>query len=1011
MLNQLRHWLAAPVFDEPEKTRAASLLNTILLAFAAISLVTLIAFVLLVPDLSVRSLISILTLILLFLSLRVLLALRYLRVTSITLITGLWVLSTVLTFTGGGIRIPGSGLYIIPILVAFLIHGPAVSVGLTIVTLIVQLLFVQIETRTGLLPRTLDVSLTWAWLTQTGVMLGVISVFYLATYHLRRALQHTQQQEHLLEERNQTLNREIRERKAAEEAYQTLVHGSLQGLFIFQEGRLVFANQSLADMTGYTVQELLAFDHIMKLVYADDADRIAEQTNAILQTQNTPSSRVEFRIIRKDGAVRWLEMFAVLIAYQGKPAIQTACVDITERKKSAHQLQRTADLLRAVIESGTNGTLVIDENILVITANQRFLDLWELPASWVDNFDRDSALGEMARRTADPESFLARSRQLLGNLEIEARDLLTLKNGTILQRDTAPYRVDGQTRGRIYTYQDVTEQVRNEQALQFYSEFKSLITSISTEFINLSVDQLDRAIDSTLQRIGEFVGVDRAFMTVIHGHPQRISTRAYWSSEGAEPLIFDEPLAAFEAQFPWLIGRLRNFEHIVTPTLDEMPSEASAERAALEAEGIQSVLIVPLIYHKNLIGYVGYDTVRFQRNWSENTVALLRIVGEIFANALERKRSEDALRASEEMFRSLTENSPVGIFMADNQFRFIYVNEAYCRATGYAPDELIGQDCQIVLPEEDRQAAMERFQRRQQGKDLPNRYETRLQRKDGTVFWTEASIKVIYDSNGVARTIGLNVDITDRKQAETHRLDLALEKEKLELLRQFIGNVSHDLKTPLANINTSLYLLGRSSDPKNQRDKLDAIKAQTDRLESLIQNLLTISRLDYIPRLEFQPVNVQDLLNELAEQFRAPIEKKHLRTDLNCDPAVGPVLADRSELIRALGNLVENAVLYTPEEGSVTISAAQNSDHITITISDTGIGIDRADLPYIFNRFYRSNQARTVVGTGSGLGLAIVKKVIDMHDGDISVESAVGQGTTFRVILPVMRVRDTSLAL
>lgn len=1006
----IRHWIAAPVFEDIEKTRTASVLNTILVTLTGIAIIILLAFMLLIPGFSTRPLISLLTLLLLDIGMRVLLLRGHIQAAAVGLIGGLWLAATALTITGGGIRIPGSSLYIVPVLIAFLIYGPRVSIGLTVLTLLVQVIFVRLEMQGGLLPPLLEVSLSWTWLTQTGIMIAIVSLFFVATQYLRRALQQTQRQERLLEERNLALKLEINEREVVEEAYKTLVEHSLQGLFIFQNGRLVFANQALADMTGYTVAELLGFDNILQIVHPDDAQLIADQLKSdSIETEF--STRMEFRLIRKDGLTRCLEVFAVLITYQDAPAIQTACMDITERKQAAVQLQRTADLLRAVIESAANGTLVIDENTLVITANQRFLNLWQLPPSWVDLPDRKSGLLEMAQRTKNPDQFLARSNELLNNFEIEATDLIELKNGTIVQRQAAPYRVNGQTRGRIYTYLDVTERVHNEQMVRFYSEFKSLITSISTELINLPVEQLDEAIDLTLQRIGQFVGVDRSFMSIIYGQPPRIKTSAFWAAENVEPLIFDEPLATFEAQFPWLFSRLRSFEHIVIPHLDDMPAEASAEKEALLNEGIQSVLLVPLIFNNNLIGYVGYDTIRTQRAWSENIAALLRIVGEIIANALERKRSDEALRASEEMFRSLTANSPIGIFMADEQFRFIYVNEAYCQATGYTPDELIGQDCQIVLPEEDRPILMERYQQRQRGENLPVRYEARLLRKDGTVFWTEASVKVILDSNGAVRTIGLNVDLTDRKQAEAHRLELALEKEKLDLLRQFIGNVSHDLKTPLANINTSLYLLSRSSDPIQQHAKLDAIKTQTDRLESLIQNLLTISRLDYIPRLELRPVALVDLLTELTEQFRAIIEKKNLAIQLQYDSKLQPVLADRSELSRALGNLIENAALYTPEGGSITVRAMQEMNKIVINIADTGIGIDKADLPYIFNRFYRSTEARHAVGTGSGLGLAIVKKVIEMHEGLISVESTVGQGTTFRIELPTVHAWDAPLPL
>src|SRR5690606_12915355 len=126
--------------------------------------------------------------------------------------------------------------------------------------------------------------------------------------------------------------------------------------------------------------------------------------------------------------------------------------------------------------------------------------------------------------------------------------------------------------------------------------------------------------------------------------------------------------------------------------------------------------------------------------------------------------------------------------------------------------------------------------------------------------------------------------------AEARQLELALEREKVELLRQFIANVSHDLKTPLTVIDTSLYLLRRTDDPGRTAEKLNVIQEQTRILSDLIQDLLTISRLDYIPQLDFKPVYLDELLAITLQQMRARIERKNLRTQLARSSNIPPVL-------------------------------------------------------------------------------------------------------------------------
>jgi two-component system phosphate regulon sensor histidine kinase PhoR len=166
--------------------------------------------------------------------------------------------------------------------------------------------------------------------------------------------------------------------------------------------------------------------------------------------------------------------------------------------------------------------------------------------------------------------------------------------------------------------------------------------------------------------------------------------------------------------------------------------------------------------------------------------------------------------------------------------------------------------------------------------------------------------------------------------------------------------------------------------------------------------MLTMSRLDYAPDLLLRPVDVNRIVADVRERLEISAEKKNIEIHLELDQHPSKMLADESELERMLVNLVENALNYTPAGGKVWIRSYTQSDLICVEIRDTGIGIGEKDLPRVFDRFYRADTARSTKISGTGLGLAIVKRIVEMHGGEIEVQSTLGEGTTFRIQFPAV---------
>ncbi len=401
------------------------------------------------------------------------------------------------------------------------------------------------------------------------------------------------------------------------------------------------------------------------------------------------------------------------------------------------------------------------------------------------------------------------------------------------------------------------------------------------------------------------------------------------------------------------------------------------------------------------IGWLATDNLVSHKPLAPYQLELFRLYGLTLGHLVTRKRTEEALRRSEEWFSKVFRIAPfaVGIGAMDDG-RYIDVNDSWCALFGFSREEVIGHnsyELKIWDNEEHRLDVMRQLT--EEGR--LSQIELEITRRDGTRRSILLSTETI-DFNGKPHYISTIADITERKQVEQQRLELALVNERLELFREFMTNVSHDLKTPLSVINTSVELMERIKDPERQKEKMVAIKEQTARLDKYIQDMLTISRLDHAPDLMLHPVDLNRAVADVEERLRLTAEKKEIETRLELEPNTPYVLADESELDRMLVNLVENALNYTPAGGCVWIRTRVDGDNVIAEIADTGIGIGEKDLVRIFDRFYRADTARSTKISGTGLGLAIVKRIVEMHSGTITVQSIQGEGTTFRVLLPVI---------
>lgn len=276
-----------------------------------------------------------------------------------------------------------------------------------------------------------------------------------------------------------------------------------------------------------------------------------------------------------------------------------------------------------------------------------------------------------------------------------------------------------------------------------------------------------------------------------------------------------------------------------------------------------------------------------------------------------------------------------------------------------------------------------------------------------------ATVKIGADQLDMeARIIPIVVPSTSDGNVEAVVLSLAeleFEKRLQSMRREFVANVSHELRSPLTSIlgYVETLLEDPPDDEEQRRRFLAAIVREARRMQRLVEDLLNLSRIEFGRAApQFEGVNLHNVVGRVLTQLRDQAE----RAGVSLSNFVPPDLrleCDPGQIEQVVYNLVINGIQYTPAGGKVVVSGRANGTTVSFTVADTGIGIPPADLPRVFERFYRVDKARSRATGATGLGLSIVKHIVDAHNGKVSVDSKLGKGTSFTVELPATQPSST----
>jgi PAS domain S-box-containing protein len=579
---------------------------------------------------------------------------------------------------------------------------------------------------------------------------------------------------------------------------------------------------------------------------------------------------------------------------------------------------------------------------------------------------------------------------------------VAIENARLVQRlntltEQLEQRVAQRTQQLAQTLQDLThERDRVENLYQITRE------------LSASLD-LDRVLTEALNLINRAIGISYGSILLLdHGSGELLYRAALGRSK---------PLPRGGLRTPYRLGYglagavMELNESRIIPNLSDDPDWVMSTENANRT----SAIAVPLITGEGLMGAL----LLFHPDpdyFTEDHLKLVNAAGAQIANAINnaelyRLITDQAERLGMMLRSQATEaakNEAIlqgiadGVLVLDNRHNVILINPKAAEILGITHERVENQPIKQVLGQADSPVALQ-LTRQFYDELLQALKSLEVDTFTPTQFRIDVEHKVV-----VVSLAPVALGSEERLGVVAVIRDISREAEVDRLKNEFISTVSHELRTPLTSIKGYADLLMSA---KGQVGELNAlqqrfvsvIQSNANRLTELVNDILEISRIETgRVKLEFQNINMIDLLQEVVVSFEGQLVKKEMGLKLDLPESLPPVWADRARLTQILVNLIGNAWQYTPESGAITVSAAAiNAEFIQVEIADTGIGIPEEDINHIFDRFFRSERHEVQLVDGTGLGLAITKSFVEMLGGQIWVKSQIDVGTTFSFTIPL----------
>jgi PAS domain S-box-containing protein len=746
--------------------------------------------------------------------------------------------------------------------------------------------------------------------------------------------------------------------KESEEKYRSVVENATDQIFMLDKGgRFLSMNRAIANFLRKPANELIG-KPISQFFPKEIAALFTKNMSGVFKTGKGKSLEEQVEIGGR--TIYFSTNLNPVKNEKGETIAVTGIVrDVTERKKAEAALRESEEKYRGVTERSSDVIMICDLKGKISYISES--------VKKVLGYSPEELVGKAYNTLVSPQEVIKISKTMAmdiikgrasANIEVEMKR----KDGSLImvEGSGAPIFHNGMPTGIQVVIRDITERKKAEAALRESEEKFRMIFDNASDGI-LVADEKTKKLIMCNKKIQNMLGYNEGEikkMGVMDIHPKK--------------------------DLPYV--------------LEQFGKQARKEIALAKD--------LPVLRKDGSVFYADINSFPV-------TLAGKAYLTGVFRDVTERKKAEEEIRASEEKYRSLVENAVEFIYLISGDYRVISINKAGAELFGKSPEEILGKQLSDLFPKQMAGRYIEQIKNVfATGRALSSEVPLLTPRKS---YWVKANLVPIKDKKGeVISVLGISSDISDLKKAEEliknyasklesdvreRTKELVSEKEKVEALSvvkdEFIKNISHELKTPLSVIMGNLTLLrdmASAGKEKEWSNMLDMMDRNSARLSESIDQILQVSKLG-TAELKKEKIYIKELLNEVYKE-RLPIaKKKDLKFELQAESIV--ITGDSSLIRLAVSNLVSNAIKFT-QKGSVAISAKARDGAVSISITDTGIGISPKNQKRVFERFFKADEN----APGTGIGLNIAKQIVEKHSGSINVKSKLGKGSTFEIVLP-----------
>ena len=866
--------------------------------------------------------------------------------------------------------------------------------------------------------------------------------------------------------------------KISEQNFRNSIDRSTIGIRIVDTAwHTLYANQVFLDIFGYkTVAEIGVVDP--RELYTDREYASFLERHEKRQRCESVSDDIEMEIIRKDGAVRYVQSSRSDVLWNGLPAYQLFCIDVTERVQAEEALKLSEQNFRNSLDSSLIGIRIVDEDGRNLYLNRTFLNLFgyedaaEVEASPPQEHYTPECYAEYVRRGER----IAHGEQIPEYYEID----IMRKDGAVrhLQLFRKLVLWNGKQEFQIL-YNDITERVQAEETLKASEEKYSTLIEQSSDGILILVD---RMIVFANRRVNEMTGFAQVEILGKYFYDlaapeyrekledinlKRKAGMALEANQELELLTKGGTRVAVETKLQPIIYKDKPAGMVIVHDITErIQAEASlkisehnfrnsmdkssigirisdnnddnlyANQALLDIFGYKNFAEIQanppqnfytpecyadfLVRHEEFLRgepmpkQIESDIKRKDGTIRNLQVSMMDVFWDgkkqhqtLYNDITGRKQAEEALKLSEQNFRNTLDSSLMGIYIGDSRNvldsqNVLYVNQAFLEMFGYHNiDEVKVKGPQEFYAPESRNGYLERLERRQQGEPYPEMFEIDIVRKDSSLRHLQVFNKdVLWD--GQLRSELIYNDVTALKQAEEERQkfeDKAQIASRLAVVGEMAAGVAHEINNPLTGVlGFSQMLLEKENVPEEIKAELRLIVDGSQRVADIVKRLLTFAR-------QTKPVKTLTNINELIDNTLKLREYVLKTVNINIitrfDPELPWSVVDPGQLQQVFLNLIvnaEQAMKVAHGRGTLAITTEQKENNIRISFQDDGPGITPENLKRLFEPFFTTKAP----GEGTGLGLSLSRSIILEHNGSLSVESEFGRGADFIIELPII---------